>query len=301
MVLPRVKESQTTTINMATYKPKTMEEESYPTQSTSRQNQGLEAFTALASYRQVRLPPEIMDAIIGQLHDDRAALATCALVCRSWVPASRHHLFSKVTIRPGDLSGASDLLSSTSCTITSAVEYLTLNQFNLFRSDVWEVVGKLSRITRLRLYDGGMDVSHPPALAPLLCNLEALDLEDVYFRESSPFHSLLRHCPHLRHLSFSGLRFRTAKHLSSTAGALVPRLTSLSVHPAPLDYLVRDWSTATSFPPLVKLDLDLRYSQLEPSIETLFEGVGQTLQELNLLHLHARRDASGEWVSDNTT
>jgi hypothetical protein len=184
-----------------------MGEESYPGRSFSCQT------TTPISHRQARLPPELIDAIIEQLHDDRAALATCALVCRSWVPASRHHLFSDVTIWPATLSNTFTLLSSPSCTIPSAVEHLTLSQHNIFRSDVWEVVRKLSRITGLCISHVVMDVSPPPTLAPLLCNLEALNLKDVYFHGSGPFHSLSHHCPHLRHLSFSGVRFHLEKHV----------------------------------------------------------------------------------------
>jgi hypothetical protein len=81
----------------------------------------------------------------------------------------------------------------------------------------------------------------------------------------------------------------------------MPRLTSLSADPGPFDYLVKNWSTAESFPPLVKLDLDLLDPPLKPSIETLVEGVGQTLQELSFTCLQARRGASSEWISDGAT
>lgn len=44
------------------------------------------------------LPPELCDRIVDFLHDDRAALRACGLVCRQWAPAARHHLFSAVTV-----------------------------------------------------------------------------------------------------------------------------------------------------------------------------------------------------------
>ena len=37
------------------------------------------------------LPPELDDIILDHLHDDRAALASCALVRRSWLPTVRYH------------------------------------------------------------------------------------------------------------------------------------------------------------------------------------------------------------------
>ncbi|PIL25325.1 hypothetical protein GSI_13214 [Ganoderma sinense ZZ0214-1] len=46
----------------------------------------------------LRLPPEITDAIIGFVWPDVEALCACSSVCRDWVNASRHHLFSSITL-----------------------------------------------------------------------------------------------------------------------------------------------------------------------------------------------------------
>lgn len=45
------------------------------------------------------LPQELVDTIFDHSHSDRQLLATCALVCRSWVPPSRYHLFRSIEIR----------------------------------------------------------------------------------------------------------------------------------------------------------------------------------------------------------
>jgi len=42
------------------------------------------------------LPPEILDLIIGDLHDEPTALKLCCLVSKSWVPRTRRHLFAHV-------------------------------------------------------------------------------------------------------------------------------------------------------------------------------------------------------------
>jgi len=41
-------------------------------------------------------PPEILDLIVDQLHDELAALKACCVVSKSWVPRSRRHLFARV-------------------------------------------------------------------------------------------------------------------------------------------------------------------------------------------------------------
>lgn len=43
-------------------------------------------------------PAELQDMIIDHLHDDKETLASCSLVCKSWLPASRFHLFRKIRL-----------------------------------------------------------------------------------------------------------------------------------------------------------------------------------------------------------
>ena len=40
------------------------------------------------------IPQELFDTILDFLHNDVAALCSAGLVCKSWLPASRFHLFS---------------------------------------------------------------------------------------------------------------------------------------------------------------------------------------------------------------
>ncbi|PPR04407.1 hypothetical protein CVT26_004232 [Gymnopilus dilepis] len=47
----------------------------------------------------LRLPQELVDHIIDHLHDDPSTLKSCARVCRAWLPASRFHLFAKVSLK----------------------------------------------------------------------------------------------------------------------------------------------------------------------------------------------------------
>lgn len=45
-----------------------------------------------------RFPPEICDMIIDFLYSDKSSLATCSLVCRSWLRAARYHLFETIYV-----------------------------------------------------------------------------------------------------------------------------------------------------------------------------------------------------------
>ena len=41
-------------------------------------------------------PPEILDLVVNDLHDQRDALLACGTVSKSWVPRTRRHLFARV-------------------------------------------------------------------------------------------------------------------------------------------------------------------------------------------------------------
>ncbi|KAJ7098281.1 hypothetical protein C8R44DRAFT_642877, partial [Mycena epipterygia] len=74
------------------------------------------------------LPPELVDAIIGQAQDDIHALATCGLVCRSWLAASRYHIFKgiPVSLRPGNVQPFIQLLIHPSSTLHPYIQSLEL-------------------------------------------------------------------------------------------------------------------------------------------------------------------------------
>jgi hypothetical protein len=71
-----------------------------------------------------RLPPELTDLIISFLSGDPGALQACSLVCRDWLPASRHHLFARgITLDPRNTRTRAliDLLTAPLSTIAGYV------------------------------------------------------------------------------------------------------------------------------------------------------------------------------------
>jgi hypothetical protein len=44
------------------------------------------------------IPQELSDMIIDFLHNDVSALCSAGLVCKSWLPTSRFHLFSRIQL-----------------------------------------------------------------------------------------------------------------------------------------------------------------------------------------------------------
>ena len=62
------------------------------------------------------IPQELCDMIIDFLHDDVEELCSAGLVCKSWLPASRFHLFSEIWLGPKD-KDALDVICAEGSTI----------------------------------------------------------------------------------------------------------------------------------------------------------------------------------------
>jgi hypothetical protein len=58
-------------------------------------------------------PAELTDRIIDFLHSDKRALAACSLVCKSWIPASRCHLFREFTLTSANAQAFLELFELT--------------------------------------------------------------------------------------------------------------------------------------------------------------------------------------------
>jgi hypothetical protein len=253
-----------------------------------------------ASFQRPPVPPELIETIIDMLHMDRTALATCALVCRSWLPRTRYHLFSEVIITRRNDAVISKLLSSSTCAITSAVKHLVLQTID----NLDQRICRLSNVTQMSLYrfNASRTPVFPPInLIPLLRNLESLHIERVSFDwQGVSLLALLRQCSQLQSLSCYSIRNANedaaqSQRLHELEAKITPRLRSLTIHagvrPFLLAWFGSWWKSAA--PPLMKLDLQFRnLADLDDSM-SLFEAVGSGLQVLRICV--AKRDL-GEWL-----
>ncbi|KAJ7587576.1 hypothetical protein C8J56DRAFT_942131 [Mycena floridula] len=73
------------------------------------------------------LAQEIIDIIIDFGHDNPGFLANCALVCRSWVPSARHHLFETISLREYSNPGWRGIIESTIQTVTQHVKVVEID------------------------------------------------------------------------------------------------------------------------------------------------------------------------------
>ncbi|KAM5540157.1 hypothetical protein V8D89_006297 [Ganoderma adspersum] len=108
-------------------------------------------------------PQEITDMIIDFLHDDVESLLACALVSRSWLPASRFHLFG-------------------SCTIKGATEFQTAFRTITMTPDVGSYVRALTIVNQgMR----GLTLGTFETLLSGLPDLRSLTIQRVRFKNNT--------------------------------------------------------------------------------------------------------------------
>ncbi|KDR76986.1 hypothetical protein GALMADRAFT_267206 [Galerina marginata CBS 339.88] len=85
------------------------------------------------------VPQELVDAIIDHLHLDIQTLAACGLVCKSWVPSSRYHLFHVWEVnlwsRDNLFSDFTSLLEHPLCSFMPSIKEIVFIRY--YRSSPW--------------------------------------------------------------------------------------------------------------------------------------------------------------------
>ena len=159
------------------------------------------------------LPPELLDYVLGFLHDDRETLERCCLVSTSWIPRTRNYLFSTV-----DFGSAADLerwkrafpdtsnspAHHTHSLFVSCVEVVTVAD-----ADEGGWVRAFSRVTRLVVHTFSANFNHPTVslipfhgFSPVLKNLRIFSTT----LRTSQILDLVSTLPQLEDLSVTSVR-----------------------------------------------------------------------------------------------
>jgi len=200
------------------------------------------------------LPQELVDHVLDHLHDDPLTLSSCSLVCHSWLPTTRYHLFSTVAFRPR----LSDSPIGQPVELCPRLHEILLVNPNLARYirhlEIWEgapgahpsrcemgyviwiarettlplVLSKLKCLRRLELC-GNVNISYSEfsdTLRSALSNafslpsLVYLRVHNVSFPTSFSFVSMLSRLHSLRGLALSSVSFRDSEPLDDFPGDL---------------------------------------------------------------------------------
>ncbi|KAI0824359.1 hypothetical protein BC628DRAFT_1379124 [Trametes gibbosa] len=196
------------------------------------------------------LPGEITDAIIDHLHDSRPALHNCALVCRAWLPSSRHHLFEVFSAGP-EKCGLLDLVSFLTSTpdLVGHISRLVLYGYSgIGLTDIAGLINTLCNVRVVDLYNLVISLPRrleiPPSTPPLalsMLRISSCNVKDLKFDILLRFLDLFGVVKTLRIDQVALPRFSTAQ--SDTTGAVViPRnlqISELSLGGMPPSFFVQ--------------------------------------------------------------
>lgn len=192
-------------------------------------------------------PCELVQIIIDYLHDDRAALAACSRVCRTWLSLCRVHFYAKMTIEPGNTAGFLDLVTSRHTTIGTYIRHLTiqkqtghidhffiLNNASCRRvpdfhfDNVLRHVKTFTSITKLSLFKGYGE--NPKLISHLqdFLSLEDLELRSWSFPGFSDFVGVVCAPRNLVRLSLTDIAWGTRRSLAPNL-RLPPRLRHMAI------------------------------------------------------------------------
>jgi hypothetical protein len=163
-----------------------------------------------------RLPPEIIDTVIDHLHSDKPSLAACALISKDFLPSTRFHLFSEVSVQPGHMLLLLELLASPSNQIAPFIQRLLFDNLGklLFYHGITEVercirlipllTSRLPHVKSLRF--SNFDLEHVPEdirrdLFSSFPDFKDLDLSSLHFYRFSEFIDLVCAFPSLEKIS----------------------------------------------------------------------------------------------------
>lgn len=160
-----------------------------------------------------RFPPELCDLIIDFLYNSSYTLRACALVCRSWLPTSRSHLFSKVHINNLDLGTKTLTEVLGSGLATNVGQYIIFVSVSIFapieaEDYLYEALEALQHSAtpiqlRIETHDEG---PLPNDLVALLTSFPTIKHLGLHRIHAEPVSRLLQtYGPYLRQLTLGGI------------------------------------------------------------------------------------------------
>lgn len=165
------------------------------------------------------IPQEMVDGIIDFLHDDIISLVACSLAARPFLPETRHHLFSKITLTTENISSFVMLLEDSSPhTMASSVHTVILERsYHPWPIEAIDrLTAQLRAVKCLRLLHADLlsfdrhapdERSRRPILELItrLGSVEELELEKVHFESIEQLIDLAYASPKLKWLSLGSL------------------------------------------------------------------------------------------------
>jgi hypothetical protein len=235
-----------------------------------------------------KLPNELTDCVIDFHHSDPRALAACSLVCKTWLPASRHHLFQTLSITPRNVQSFIELLKSPRLTIANhpRVFGITLTEYGGLLDKIAPYLDRFIAVKSLRMWGswGPPGEEQEENVFGWFAGIRDLNISTLHFRRSYCFFKLVASFHSLESLGLDGatLDFMTDDVCNSFTVPLPPSLNALSFRFCygrdPVSSLLAIARSCTLTE--VKL-LDIRLPNIN-YVQCLLRSLGHSVQKLKL-------------------
>ncbi|KAF7356322.1 hypothetical protein MVEN_00964500 [Mycena venus] len=224
-------------------------------------------------------PLELQDLVIDHTHDQKHVLAISALVNKSWLLSSRHHLFGSVILHDRNWKAFVQLQGSPLATFTQSISAMTIS-LSYNGESFKELVSGLR----------------------VLPTLQHLRLEDIYWPgiTESTTNSLVMVFPNIRELDIHQVSFDSPPHMATLVSRF-PQLQSASLYPIFLEYgsalqashypeIPRNLERLRLRPTIRVLELGILDAHGLHSVGNLLRALGPDLHDLNLKLHHFNAD-----------
>jgi hypothetical protein len=252
-------------------------------------------------------PAELYDAVISVHAEDRNFVASCALVCRSWVPTSRHILFGDIRLHNRNVTHFLQLLTSPICTITSFIQVLTFQnptRFNPLLSSHVQGSHSIIAPSKLRFEEfRGVDVDFNSAQNifsfDLVSEMEIVNCTFEGYRQLSDTLVLFKD---LRRLHMSGIAW-FSDSVPADGPNFLPRLDTIEMYNCP--FVTAMLRHIQPHPPSYRVLRIVRVTAIDaqdmPCIRDTIQPLSMHLKHLELRSLGADVDAEiGTFKPSNT-
>jgi hypothetical protein len=241
-----------------------------------------------------RLPPELTDRAIDHLHSDKPALLACSLVCKTWLHASRYHLFHiEIPLTDRNIRSFVELLDSPTSTFFGQALHVHISPCEdshkpLSASAIFGTISRYLlklKIKSLRLTDVEWDIKDKELeeMFEYFATTTTLDLRDVTFSIPNQYIKFITSFLSLEKLCLYGISTPADDASHITPFTLSPLLRAVDLCSQDLKPPFTWFLSAAQFPPVESLHIFSIKSEHLDAIQAVLQSLGSSLNTICLV------------------
>lgn len=250
------------------------------------------------------LPPEIFELVIDSACDNEQLLATCALVNRNWLPASRRHLFASVDLHTGNVRGFLAIADSHCATFLHHIKRFKFRHGGDVELDdvqqIWNEAASrlallpLSSVESLHLSQTRWESIYTQPASSTFSGIKELGLRETYFSPADAFFQFISQLHHLERLALHDVGYDSDDEVDLENCLPPQHIRSLSLQSLNDDIKTRIYRWFSSSPTIVELKIDEIEAEELGHLLPLFRSLSKSLETLDLSFLDNEDDLRSE-------